>query len=109
MKNGQVDPEQNGRPPTCKQVEHLADTDRSFRDSNVETDALSQREVFAPVDRVCLAAHVLLPRIRTTLAAAAGFLLAAEGATDLGARGADVDVGDAAVAASGAPECERLP
>ena len=42
------------------------------------------------------------------LAAAAGFLLAAERAADLGARGADIDVGDAAVGARGATEELRL-
>ena len=51
-----------------------------------------------PVDGAGLAAHVGLPGVGARLAAAAGLLLAAEGAADLGARGADVDVGDAAVA-----------
>src|SRR5690606_28008255 len=46
-----------------------------------------------------LAAHVGLPRVAAGLAAAARVLLAAEGAADLGAAGADVHVGDAAVAA----------
>jgi hypothetical protein len=53
-----------------------------------------------PVDRVGLAAHVGLPGVGAGLAAAAGVLLAAEGAADLGAAGADVHVGDAAVAAA---------
>src|SRR5256885_12604550 len=43
------------------------------------------------------AAHVGLPRVGAGFAAAAGLLLAPEGAADLGARGADVDVGDAAI------------
>ena len=64
--------------------------------------------VAAPVDGVGLAAHVGLPGIRAGLAAAAGVLLAAEGAADLGARGAEVDVGDAAVAAGGRQERFRV-
>src|SRR5690606_21036616 len=70
----------------------------------VELDALCQRQCVGVVDRVGLAAHVGAPGIRTRLAATAGFLLAAERATDLGARGADVDVGDAAVRAGGGQE-----
>src|SRR6188472_671428 len=69
-----------------------------------ELDALRQRQVLAVVDRAGLPAHVGLPGVGARLAAAAGFLLAAEGAADLGARGADVDVGDAAVAARGGEE-----
>jgi hypothetical protein len=62
------------------------------------SEALGERELGGPVDGVGLAAHVDLPGVAARLAAAAGFLLAAEGAADLGAAGADVDVGDAAVA-----------
>src|SRR5688572_24194103 len=69
--------------------------------SEVELDALRQRQVVRIVDRVGLAAHVRLPRVGARLAAAAGFLLAAERAADLGAAGADVDVRDAAVGAPG--------
>ena len=58
----------------------------------------------AEVDGVGLAAHVGLPGVGAALAAAAGLLLAAEGAADLGAAGAGVDVGDAAVAARGGEE-----
>src|SRR5690606_18359323 len=72
--------------------------------SEVELDALGQRQRVGVVDGVGLAPHVGLPRIRARLAATAGFLLAAEGAADLGAGGADVDVGDAAVAAGGREE-----
>ena len=61
-----------------------------------ELDALRQRQI-GEVDRIRLPAHVGLPRVRTRFAAAAGFLLAAERAADLGAAGADVDVGDAAI------------
>ena len=52
------------------------------------------------VDRVGLAAHVGLPGVAAAFAAAAGFLFAAEGAADLRAAGADVHVGDAAIAAA---------
>jgi hypothetical protein len=58
----------------------------------------------AVVDRVGRAAHVALPGVGAGLAAAAGLLLAAERAADLGARRADVDVGDAAVGAGGRHE-----
>src|SRR3546814_10705905 len=50
----------------------------------VELDALRQRQRVGVVDRVGLAAHVGAPRVRTRLAAATGFLLAAERAADLG-------------------------
>src|SRR5690606_33753990 len=63
----------------------------------VELDALGQRQFVGVVDGVGLAAHVRTPCIRARLAAAAGFLLAADRAADLWAGGADVDVGDAAV------------
>src|SRR5690606_23191136 len=63
----------------------------------VELDPLRQRQRVGVVDGVGLAAHIGPPRIRARFPATAGFLLAAEGAADLGARGADVDVGDAAV------------
>ena len=61
--------------------------------------ALRQRQGRAVVDGVGGAAHIGLPGVGAGLAAAAGFLLAAEGAADLGAGRADVDVGDAAVGA----------
>ena len=67
--------------------------------SDVEPDALGQRQGRAVVHGVGGAAHVGLPAVGAGLAAAAGLLLAAERAADLGARGADVDVGDAAVGA----------
>src|SRR6185312_5090216 len=70
----------------------------------LELDSLGERQVARPVDGVGLAAHVGPPGIGARLAAAAGILLPAEGATDLGARGADVDVGDAAVAAGAGEE-----
>src|SRR6478752_10205021 len=67
--------------------------------SEIELDALRERQCVGVVDRVRLPAHVRLPCVRTRLAAAAGFLLAAEGAADLGTGRADVDVRDAAVGA----------
>ena len=73
--------------------------DRAGSGADFEIDALRERQLLAPVDRVGLAAHVRLPGVRARLAAAAGVLLAAERAADLGAGRADVDVRDAAVAA----------
>src|SRR2546430_747818 len=64
-----------------------------------ELDSLSQRQLAAPVDRVGLAAHVGLPGVRAGLTAPARILLAAEGAADFRAGRADIDVGDAAIAA----------
>src|SRR5512138_1029663 len=64
----------------------------------VERDALRERQAVAVVDRVGRPAHVALPRVRSRFTAAAGVLLAAEGAADLRAGGPDVDIGDAAVA-----------
>src|SRR5690606_12059806 len=75
--------------------------------SEVELDALRQRQRVRPVDGVGLPAHIGPPRIRARFPATAGFLLAAEGAADLGAGGADVDVGDAAVRAGRREELLR--
>ena len=66
--------------------------------ASTELDALGQRQRVGVVHGRGLPAHIGFPRIRAGLASAAGFLLAAEGAADFGAAGADVDVGDAAVA-----------
>src|SRR5690606_11966895 len=71
---------------------------------STELDALGQRQVVAPVDGRGLSAHVGLPRVRAGLATATGLLLAAERPADLGARGADVDVGDPTVRPGGAEE-----
>ena len=54
------------------------------------------------------AAHIGLPGIRAGLAAAARLLLAPEGAADLGAGGADVDIGNAAVRSDGGDELFHL-
>src|SRR5262245_8840348 len=74
-------------------------TEKEALAPHVELDALRQRQLAAPVDRRRLPAHVRLPAVGAGLAAAASILLPAEGAADLGARGANVHVGDAAVAA----------
>src|SRR5215831_5654059 len=71
---------------------------------DLELDPLRERQVPAPVDGVGLAAHVGLPGVRAGLAPAASVLLSTERAADLGARGTEVDVGDAAVAACGGEE-----
>src|SRR5215207_7378017 len=64
---------------------------------DVELHALRQRQGSAEIDRVGGPAHIGLPGVGAGLAAAAGLLLAAEGAADLGAGRADVAVGDAAI------------
>src|ERR1017187_6806366 len=68
--------------------------------SELEFDALRQGQLAGPIERVSLAAHVGLPGVAARFASAAGLLLAAEGAADFGAAGADVDIGDAAIAAA---------
>ena len=81
---------------------------QSFR-RDVEDDALGERQLAREVDGRGLAAHVRLPRVGARLAAAAGLLLAAEGAADLGAARADVHVRDPAVGARGREEPLGLP
>src|ERR1700739_3704823 len=73
-----------------------------------EAHALGQRQFGGVVDRVGGAPHVGLPRVGAGLPAAAGLLLAAERAADLGARRADVDVWDAAVGPVGRHEPLRF-
>src|ERR1017187_1829917 len=70
----------------------------------LELDPLRQRQLRRPVDGVGLPPHVSLPRVAAGFAPAARVLLAAEGAADLRSAGADVDVGDPAVAAPVAQE-----
>ena len=53
----------------------------------------------AVVDGAGLAAHIGLPGVGAGFAPAAGLLLAAEGAADLGAGRADIHIGDAAIGA----------
>src|ERR1019366_5873793 len=76
----------------------------SYGEGSAEHDALGERVFFRVVDGGSLAAHVGLPGIAATFASAAGFLFAAKGTADLGATGADVHIGDAAIAAAGGEE-----
>jgi len=66
--------------------------------SFTEADALGKRQLGGIVDRHGLAAHVVFPGIAAAFATAAGVFFAAERAADFRAAGADVDVGDAAIA-----------
>ena len=63
-------------------------------------DALGERQLRAKIHGGGLAAHVSFPGVAAALAAAAGLLLAAERAADLRATGAEVHIGNAAVAAA---------
>src|ERR1035437_1621935 len=72
--------------------------------SELEFDALRQRQLAGPIERIGLPAHVGLPRVAARFAPAAGIFLAAERAADFGAAGADIDIGDAAIAAAMAEE-----
>src|SRR5688572_30282853 len=69
-------------------------------ESRTELDSLRQRQFTAVIDRGSLAAHVGLPGITPALTAAAGFLLAAEGAADFRAARADVHIRDTAITAT---------
>src|SRR5438067_5874455 len=69
-----------------------------------EFDSLSEGEFLGIVDGIGGSAHVGFPGIAPGFAAAASALFAAKGAADLGAAGADVDVGDAAIGARGGQE-----
>src|SRR5688500_12591260 len=68
---------------------------------HIEAYSLGQGQIFAPIDGVRLAPHVGLPGIGAGLTAAAGVFLTAERAADFSSGSADVDVGDAAIAARG--------
>src|SRR5690242_11280017 len=83
----------------CTRAPTISDSDfrSEIPESKIEFDSLRQRQRIRPVDRIGLSAHVDLPCVGAGFTAAAGFLFAAERAADLGTRGADVDVGDAAV------------
>src|SRR6185369_1026812 len=65
----------------------------------LELHSLRERQRGSPVDGAGLAAHVGFPGVGAGFAASSGLFLSSEGAADLGSRGSDVDVGDAAVAA----------
>src|SRR6188768_3152054 len=67
------------------------------RKSDIEHYALSQRQRTAEIDGIGGAAHIGAPGVRARFTATAGFLFATEGAADFSARGADIDVGDAAI------------
>ena len=84
------------------------DSSRLATRLQIEVDALRERQVRAPVDRIGLPAHVSLPRVGTCLAPAAGLLLSAECAADLGTGCADIDVGDATVGARRRQETFRV-
>ena len=49
---------------------------RSTLSSGAELDALCEWQIFRVVDRICLPAHVILPRIAAALPTAARFLFA---------------------------------
>src|SRR5438874_2161914 len=79
--------------------------------SKPELDPLRQRQFGRPVDGCSLAAHVGFPRIAAGFAAAAGVLLAAECAADFRSAGADIHIGDTAVAAAMAQKglgCDQI-
>src|ERR1043166_866147 len=63
-----------------------------------------QGQVFGVVDGDRLPAHVGFPGVTAAFTPAAGLLFAAKGTADFGAAGADVDVGDAAIAAAAGQE-----
>src|SRR5579862_4829832 len=77
---------------------------RGLRRLDVELNALRERQRAAIVHGVGGPAHVGLPAVGAGFAAAAGLLFAAERPADLGARGTDIDVGDAAIGAPGRGE-----
>ncbi len=64
---------------------------------SLKLDTLRKRQILAVVDGAGGPPHVLLPRVRAGLPAAAGRLLAAERAADLRPGSRDVHVHDAAV------------
>src|SRR5689334_24854272 len=87
----------SGAPVDRVPKRRLIDRTESRGAALLPTDALRERERVRAVDRAALAAHVGLPAVRSRFASTTGRLLAAERSADLGARGAEVHVGDAAV------------
>src|SRR3546814_7284225 len=85
----------NRQPPRSTRTDTLFPYTTLFR----VHDALRHRQLTGVIDGVGGAAHIGLPRVGTGFAAAAGFLLAAEGTADLGPARADIHVDDAAIAA----------
>ena len=79
--------ERSRRGSTLRYVEPLSDARTKLADFfsillGAELNALRQRQIVTPVDRVRLPPHIGFPGIRAGLASAAGFLLASEGAAD---------------------------
>jgi len=70
----------------------------------IKFNPLGQGQRAAPVDGVGLPPHVGPPGIGAGLATAAGLFFATESPSDFSARGADVDIGDAAIRAGGRQE-----
>src|SRR5919106_4250501 len=64
-----------------------------------EPDALREGQRGAVINGIGRSAHVALPSIRARFAAAARLFLSTERTADLGARRAEIDIGDAAVGA----------
>src|SRR6202035_3855721 len=77
------------------------DADGAPLGCDLEFDPLRERQLAAPVHGIGLAAHVPFRAIGAAPAPSAGILLATERPADFGARGAEIDVGDTAVAAGG--------
>src|SRR5437763_16787857 len=75
---------------------------------HTELNSLRQRQLTRKVDRVGLAAHVILPAIAPALAAAAGIFFPAKRASDFRAAGPCVHVRDAAIASYCAHEFFRF-
>src|SRR6478736_3761309 len=78
--------------------------DPALAAGSAELDALRQWQLGREVDRVRRTPHVRLPGVRSGLSTSPGLLLAPEGAADLRAGRAEVDVRDAAVRACGRDE-----
>lgn len=76
--------------------------------TDVEGHPLGQGQGRAIVQRIGSPPHIGLPRIRAAFAPTAGFLFAPKSPADFGTRGADVHIGNAAIAATGRKEGFRL-
>src|ERR1700740_514972 len=63
-----------------------------------ELNALRKWQLGREINRVCLPAHVALPRIASLFPPAAGVFLTTESAADLRTARAGVHIGDAAIA-----------
>src|ERR1700730_1766806 len=76
--------------------------------TRAELDSLRQWQLRGKVDRVGLAAHVILPAITAALATAAGIFFAAERAADLRAACSCIYIGDSAITPDSTDEFLRL-